>query len=207
VDGTFVSGAYGLEDVTIGGITAHSQRLAIVNYTYWRGDNQSSGLLGLGYPYLTSLDGSEENQKPYDPVFTTMWKSGAIDPVFSIALSRNENQGNRTGSVPGSGKQEESYLALGGLPPVDFDDKTWASTPIHPMNAIPQWGLETDERGMYIVKPDAFVLQKGGNGTDAGTELVRNTTQIPILIDVGATLSYLPKGKSAHCTERSLVTH
>lgn len=61
------------------------------------------------------------------------------------------------------------------------------------MNAVPQWGFETDERGMYIVKPEAFVLQKGGNGSDAGVELVRNTTQIPVLIDVGATLSYLPK--------------
>ena len=193
VDGTFVQGYYGREDVAIGGVTAHNQRFALVNYTYWHGDGQTSGLLGLAYPYLTSLDGPDQNQPPYDPVFTTMWRSGAIDPVFSIALSRHENQGNNSGGVPSSGKQEESYLALGGLPPVDVDETTWSKTPIHGMNAVPQWGFETDERGMYIVKPEAFVLQKGGNGSDAGVELVRNTTQIPILIDVGATLSYLPK--------------
>jgi hypothetical protein len=194
VDGTFVRGIYGREDVSIGGVTAHSQRLALVNYTYWHGDGQTSGLLGLAYPYLTSLDGPDQNQPPYDPVFTTMWKSGAIDPVFSIALSRHENQGNNTAGTPGITKQE-SYLALGGLPPIDVDEKTWARTEIHGMRAVPQWGFETDERGMYIVKPDAFVLQKGGNGPDAGLELVRNTTQIPVLIDVGATLSYLPKGE------------
>jgi hypothetical protein len=192
VDGTFVSGFYGREDVTIGGITAQNQRLALVNYTYWHGDGQTSGLLGLAYPYLTSLDGADQNQPAYDPVFTTMWKSGAIDPIFSIALSRNENQGNDSGTA----KHEDSYLALGGLPPVELEEDTWARTEIHGMNSIPQWGFETDERGMYIVKPDAFVLEKGGDGSDAGTELVRNTTQIPILIDVGATLSYLPKSES-----------
>ncbi|KAK4153821.1 hypothetical protein C8A00DRAFT_43322 [Chaetomidium leptoderma] len=182
VDGTFVSGFYGQEDVTIGGITAHNQRLALVNYTYWHGDGQTSGLLGLAYPYLTSLDGSDQNQPPYDPVFTTMWRSGAIDPVFSIALSRSEDQGNQTGSGPSSG-QKESYLALGGLPPVDVDEQTWARTPIHSMKAVPQWGFETDERGMYIIKPDAFVVAKAGNGSDPDVELVRNTTQIPVLID------------------------
>ncbi len=207
VDGTFVEGFYGLEDVTIGGVTAHNQRLALVNYTYWHGDNQTSGLLGLAYPYLTSLDGSDQNQPPYDPVFTTMWRSGAIDPVFSIALSRTAGQRNGTGTAPSGGKQQDSYLALGGLPPVDVDEKTWAKTPIHGMNAVPQWGFETDERGMYIVKPDAFLIQKGGNGSDAGTDIVRNTTQTPILIDVGATLSYLPKGKLEGVSSVSLLCY
>ncbi|KAL1836799.1 hypothetical protein VTJ49DRAFT_4641 [Mycothermus thermophilus] len=189
VDGTFVRGFYGVDDVTIGGVTARSQRLALVNLTYWYGDGQTSGLLGLAYPYLTSLDGAEQNQPPYDPVFTTMWKSGAIDPIFSIALSRNEDQGEGS-----TGVQEESYLALGGLPPVEVDESSWASTPIHGMNAVPQWGFETDERGMYIIKPEAFVLEKGGSGPDSGEQILKNTTQIPVLIDVGATLSYLPKG-------------
>ncbi|KAK4235241.1 hypothetical protein C8A03DRAFT_36906 [Achaetomium macrosporum] len=197
VDGTFVSGFYGRENVAIAGITAHNQRLAIVNQAYWHGDGQTSGLLGLAYPYLTSLDGSDQNQPPYDPVFTTMWKSGAIDPVFSIALSRSEDQGNRTGREnPSSGKIEESYLALGGLPPVDVDEATWARTPIHGMMAVPQWGFETDEKGMYIIKPDAFVVEKKAgskSSEDDGAVVTRNTTQIPVLIDVGATLSYLPK--------------
>jgi hypothetical protein len=191
VDGTFVSGFYGLEDVSIGDVTAHNQRLALVNYTYWHGDGQTSGLLGLAYPYLTSLDGSDQNQPPYSPVFTTMWESRSIDPLFSIALSRSEENSG--------GTKQESYLALGGLPPVDVNEKTWARTPIHGMRAVPQWGFDTDEKGMYIIKPDAFVLEKGGDGADAGEVLVKNTTQIPILIDVGATLSYLPKGIHSSC--------
>ncbi|KAL2255146.1 hypothetical protein VTK26DRAFT_4009 [Humicola hyalothermophila] len=162
-------------DVRVGDLTARGQRIALVNYAYWRGDGQTSGLLGLAYPFLTSLDGPVENQPPYDPVFTTLWKSGAVEPLFSIALSRNE-----------SGR--ESYLALGGLPPVEVDDETWARSPLLPMSAVPEWMLETEEKGMYIIKPAAFVL-----GGKEGEEVTRDTTQIPVLIDVGATLSMLPR--------------
>jgi hypothetical protein len=193
VDGTFVAGYYGREDVTIGGVTAHNQRIAIVNYTYWRGDGQTSGLLGLGYPYLTSLDGADQNQPPYDPVFTTMWKAGDIEPVFSIALSRSEDRG--VSGMP-QGLKKESYLALGGLPPVEFEEESWARTPIHGMDAVPQWGFETDEKGMYIIKPDAFVVGRGGGSGGAGG-LARNTTQLPVLIDAGSTLSVLPVSKSS----------
>lgn len=195
VDGTFVQGFYGREDVTIGGVTAYGQRLGIVNYTYWHGDGKTSGLLGLAYPYLTSLDGSDPNQPPYDPVFTTMWKSGAIDPVFSLGLSRSNDVWNGTGSSPGNAKTEESYLALGGLPPLDVDQTTWARTPIEGMRAVPEWGFDTDEKGMYIIKPDAFVIRNLGNTTSTGSTVTRNTTQIPVLIDAGATLSYLPTGE------------
>ena len=106
-----------------------------------------------------------------------MWKSGDIDPVFSVALSRNESK-------------EESYLALGGLPPIEVDETTWARTALHPMSAVPEWMFETEEKGLYIIKPDAYVIGRSGGDT------VKNTTQIPVLIDVGATLSMLPKGKS-----------
>ncbi|KXX82742.1 Aspartic protease PEP3 [Madurella mycetomatis] len=187
VDGTFVRGFYGREDITIGDITAKNQRLALVNYTYWHGDGQTSGLLGLGYPYLTSLDGADQNQPPYDPVFTTMWKAGSIDPLFSIALSRSENS-----STSGL-EEQESYLALGGLPPVEVDETSWASTPIHGMSSVPQWDFLGDEKGMYIIKPNAFVYGRGGNGSQTGEELSKNTTQLPVLIDVGSTLSILPK--------------
>ena len=156
--------------------------MAIVNYTYWRGDGETSGLLGLGYPYLTSLHGPTQNQPPYDPVFTTMWKSGVIDPLFSIALSRNESKGR--------GPAQESYLALGGLPPVEVDETTWARTPIQAMSAITEWNLDTEELGMYIVTPEAFVLEK------PGAEVLRATKKIPVLVDVGATLSVLPRGES-----------
>ncbi|AEO63786.1 uncharacterized protein THITE_123323 [Thermothielavioides terrestris NRRL 8126] len=192
VDGTFAEGYYGLTDVTIGGVTAHNQRVALVNYTFWHGDGQTSGLLGLAYPYLTSLDGADQNQPPYDPVFTTMWKSGAIEPIFSLGISRTNDKWSGNSSSPNKGKTEESYLALGGLPPLDVEEETWTRTPIEGMRAVPEWGLDTDEKGMYIIKPDGFVIEKQGNGSAAGPVVIRNTTRIPVVVDVGATLTYLP---------------
>jgi hypothetical protein len=177
-DGTFVAGSFGFEDVTIGGITAKHQQLAIVNYTYWFGDGLTAGLLGLGYPLMTGMDGSDDPTHQYDPVFTTMWKQSLTPPLFSIALSREGKE------------KDESYLAFGGLPPVEVNDATWVKTPIQLLQSLPAWRfVESSENGLYVVNPDAYVIGKpGGNVTTL-------TTKYPVIIDVGASLSVLPASK------------
>jgi len=165
---------------------------------------------------MTSLDGNAEASQAYDPVFFTMWKNKKISPIFSIALSRHENQ---TGLPPAAGSpgipdtpdDETSFLALGGLPPVDYDDESWAHTPILGMKALTEWDFTTEERGFYLMFADAYVygnsedVSAGGakdnsykttatvEEVDADKGLDRNTTQFPVLIDAGSTLSILPK--------------
>ncbi|KAK1759825.1 hypothetical protein QBC47DRAFT_420693 [Echria macrotheca] len=181
VDGTFVSGYFGYEDVTLAGLTAKHQRLAIVNSTYWYGDGRTSGLLGLAYPYMTSLDGADASQPLYDPIFTTLWKDKLIDPVFSMALSRAADQ---TVKQPAADEgHETSYLAFGGLPPVSYDAASWARTPILPMSAI---NMDTQELGLYLIRAESFVYGQKGN-------LTTNGTAWPVLIDAGSTLSVLPR--------------
>ncbi|KAK3350264.1 aspartic peptidase domain-containing protein [Lasiosphaeria hispida] len=179
-DGTFVRGFFGFEDVTIGGLTSKLQRIALVNYTYWFGDGKTSGLLGLAYPYMTSLDGPNEDQPLYDPVFTSLWKDKQILPLFSMALSRYADQSaGQKGSDEG---HENSYLALGGLPPVSYDEASWARTPIQSMSVLTDWGLDTQERGLYVITPDAYVFGKTNTSvplSEAG--LATNTTHIPVL--------------------------
>ena len=189
VDGTFVQGYFGFEDVSIGGLTAQHQRIAIVNYTYWYGDGRTSGLLGLAYPYMTSLDGSSPDQPLYDPVFTTLWKDNQIAPLFSMALSRYADQSPTQPPPATDAGHETSYLALGGLPPVAYDDASWARTPIQNMSALTRWGLETQEHGLYVITAESYVY---GRGPADG--LVHNTSQFPVLIDAGSTLTILPKG-------------
>jgi len=193
-DGTFVEGYFGYEDVTVGGLTAKRQRLGIVNSTYWEGDGRVSGLLGLAYPYMTSLDGPYETQPLYDPVFTTLWKEKLISPLFSIALSRHIDQSPTQSPVDPS--HVTSYLALGGLPPVGYDDKSWARTPIQDMSALRSWGLTTKEHGLYVLTAEAYVYGNA-NGTFvvSGEGLPRNSSQFPVTIDAGATLSYMPTGE------------
>ena len=199
-DGTYVSGYFGYDDVTIAGLTAQHQRIAIVNSTYWYGDGKTSGLLGLAYPYMTSLDGPYENQPLYDPIFTTLWKNKLISPMFSVALSRAiEQKPNGKADDRGS---ETSYLAFGGLPPVKYDESSWARTPIQNMSAVTAWGLETQEHGLYVITAEAYVWGPpgasgvGGGGVSVDVEtLSTNTTQFPVLVDVGSTLSILPRSK------------
>lgn len=49
-DNTFARGQFGFANVTIAGLTAVNTQIALANESYWRGDDISAGLLGLGYP-------------------------------------------------------------------------------------------------------------------------------------------------------------
>lgn len=115
-----MTGVFGYENVTVAGITVE-QQVALVNYSYWFGDSVTSGLMGLSYPLLTSAYAgsdpsadTEDSQVVYNPIITTLIDDGLIAPVFSLALDRNSDSG---------------YLALGGLPPVNYTG-SFASTPI-----------------------------------------------------------------------------
>lgn len=176
-------GYFGFDDVTIGGVTIQHQQLAMVNNTYWYGDGKTSGLLGLAYPLMTGMDG---NIQQYNPIFTNMWERDFIMPLFTLGLSRDSN----------SSSSDESYLAFGGLPPVDYDDSTWGRTPILSMQSEPGWGITTDVRGLYIISADAYVYGKLNNSApDPYGNLIVNTTQFPILIDCGSSLTRLPTGE------------
>jgi hypothetical protein len=117
--GEKVSGPMGYSDITCGGLSVSKQQVALVNSTYWRGNNVTVGVLGLAYPSLTSAfygklgDEAPWNAISYAPFFTTAMNQGTIDPVFSVAISKNSSDG---------------MIAWGGLPPMAFDRQTNAST-------------------------------------------------------------------------------
>ena len=182
-DSTFVIGEYGFEDVTIGGLTAKHQELALVNHTYWFSDGSAAGLLGLAYPFMTD---TENSTRQYDPVFTSMWKQNLTRPMFTMALSRDVT------TVGKGEKAKESYLAFGGVPPnVDYDDSSWARTPIRPLKQLGNWWwVDPKQEGLYVIAPEGFVYDKRGSA-----EPFINTTEIPMLIDAGSTLTYLPAGE------------
>ena len=124
-DGSGVSGKAGYDDVTIAGITAQKQEILLASLSLFaeKGDGTTSGMLGLGYPLETKVFSTEREldmypgsptHRKYDPVFTSMHKQGLVTPVFSLAMNRSTQKG---------------YLALGGLPPVDYNPEP-AKTPI-----------------------------------------------------------------------------
>ena len=116
-DGEIVYGPVGYSDVTLGNITVKRQEAALANTTYWYGNNETSGVLGLAYPSITNAylgDGYEHNwldAVSYSPVFSSMINQGLVLPYFSMAINRNSSGG---------------LLAFGGIPPVQGLDYSTA---------------------------------------------------------------------------------
>jgi hypothetical protein len=117
------SGPMGYQDITIANITVAGQEVALVNATYWQGDNITSGILGLAYPSITNDyfgSGSSAHgwldEIQYPPIFTSMVQQGLSQPYFAIALERNSSGG---------------VISFGGPPPfADVDYSEAAETPI-----------------------------------------------------------------------------
>lgn len=117
--GEQISGPMGYSDIACGGITVSKQQVGLANNTYWHGNNETVGILGLAYPSITSAYyGTIGNEAPwnaitYTPFLTNAIIQGNLDPVFSVALSKNSSDG---------------VLAWGGLPPIDWRRGLYAAT-------------------------------------------------------------------------------
>jgi aspartyl protease len=167
-DGETLQGGIGRETVTLGGVTVKNQTVGIVQTATWKGDGQSSGLIGMAFPSLTRALANSKTVR-YDPVFFNMYKNKLIDPVFSVALNRPEES-------PG-------VLALGGLPGshIKYDDQ-WAKVPMEKMIIKnPKTGTTEKDFTLYAVKVTSFEV----NGKRVGSVT-------PVIIDSGTTMSYLP---------------
>jgi aspartyl protease len=127
--------------------------------------------MGLAYSGLTSeFTGTDphkdksSNRNPYDPIFTTMYKDGLTDSMFSMAIERDA-QGTAGG-----------YIAFGGLPPVNYTGD-FAKTPIQVTNSPGFSGSGTFL--FYTMTPDGFSY--GGKSVSQST---------PYIVDSGTTLIY-----------------
>ncbi|TVY50709.1 putative aspartic-type endopeptidase, partial [Lachnellula cervina] len=184
-DGEFLTGILGYENLTLAGIIVNTT-IPVVDYAAWDGDGTSSGILGLGYPDARirieanlsgtrAYAGTDPHNNTvhafYDPIFTTMYKQGLVAPMFSLAIERDL-------SGPAG------YLALGGLPPVDFVED-FASTPIvitHLANTQ-KFPVGYD---FYSINLDSVVLD------NVSLPSAANGTAYSDLVDSGTTLNYFP---------------
>lgn len=194
-DGEILTGIFGIEPVTIAGITVQNQQAAVVDFAAWFGDGFSSGLVGFAFPSLTSqypgnnpgLDTTKNI--PYNPVFTNMYEEGHVAPLFSLAIERSSLM---SGTVPGG------LLAIGGLPPVIFSP-IFASSPFQLLTMndadapapVPQYQFYTiTTNGFYYEGSDKthWSLPNFPNPFGPPT----NSSQVQVIIDSGTTAIYLP---------------
>ncbi|OAL51564.1 acid protease, partial [Pyrenochaeta sp. DS3sAY3a] len=173
-------------DVTLNGIQVKGQKIGLVDRTNDVGDGLGSGILGLGFPPLTSahpettLDNSTLlfNRAVYDPLFVSMYKQGLVEPWYSFALERPLK--NAT-SGPGG------WLGLGQLPPVAHSDD-WAKKPIEVTEGLPE-ELTGNERTITLMTLTVDGITWGNSTSNSTTT---NTTKFQAVVDTGNHMNLLP---------------
>ncbi|KAL3443426.1 aspartic peptidase domain-containing protein [Aspergillus insuetus] len=176
------SGVMAYEEVTLAGVTVPRARVAIADKSTPMGDGVNSGLLGLGYPSLTSAHPANVtdnttyfyNRLPYKPLLYTMYDEGLIaEPYFAHVIARipmNESTGFG------------GYLSLGELPPVKHSDN-WAVAPVEIIEEIPL-NFTSNRRSRSYWALTIPSVSWGRNGS--------THTPFQAFFDTGNPLSYLP---------------
>ncbi|KAF8201944.1 aspartic peptidase domain-containing protein [Mycena galopus ATCC 62051] len=193
--GFFVAGPVGFETVSIGGLDVSHQEVPVPNVVGWVGDGVQSGVLGLGFPALTSVfnttdptTASAENHVPYDPFFFTAVKEQKVEhPFFSIALNRPAAEQQEHDYTPNLG-----FLSFGGIAPVPVIHNTSTTVPIigFPTNA-------TTANETYIwhtIAIDSYNFPGSENIPEARNASLANGTTI---IDTGTALNLVPASVAA----------
>ncbi|RGP76021.1 hypothetical protein FLONG3_5412 [Fusarium longipes] len=172
--GEDVSGPMGVSDIAYGGLSVSGQQVGLASRAFWHGNNVTVGILGLAYPSLISAyigdpsdltDNSQWNNYPYTPWLTSAISQGLIDPVFSVTIDRNTSDG---------------VLAWGGLPPMYWHPKSFASTDLTIAKLVDREATAW-KPSFYIIIPDGL---QWGSTTD--------TVKYPYVVDTGTTMMYIP---------------
>ncbi|KAF4977896.1 hypothetical protein FZEAL_5644 [Fusarium zealandicum] len=169
--GEDVSGPMGLSTISCGGVSVSEQQVGLANRTYWHGNNVTVGILGLAYSSLTSgyLGGPEDetewNSLPYTPFLAKAISQGTIDPIFSVAISRNSSDG---------------ILTWGGLPPMYGYRGSFAATDLIVAKLVDREKTAWSH-SFYTIIPDGLAW---GSTTD--------TAKYPYIIDTGTTMMHIP---------------
>ncbi|KAJ4313704.1 hypothetical protein N0V94_006822 [Neodidymelliopsis sp. IMI 364377] len=145
-----------------------NQTIGLVQQGFWDGDRTSSGLMGLAYTRLAS--GS--STVGYEAVMFTLFDQGYYPPVFSLALNRPTTAAPRVGG----------YLAIGGIPSINFNTSSWSETSIIPVSA----GVYT----YYSINIDGYSITPPMGSTVTPQNYAASRQSI--IVDSGTTLIYLP---------------
>lgn len=173
-------------NVTVNGITVEHQKIGLVDRTNDVGDDLGSGILGLGFPPLTSahpgkdLDNSTLlfNRAVYDPVFVSMYKQDLVEPWYSFAIERPQK--NTTVSPGG-------WLGLGELPPVKHS-QDWAVKQIEVTEGLPnELTGGKNEITLMTLTVDGVTW-----GNSSANSKVTNSTPFQAVVDTGNHMNLFP---------------
>lgn len=180
------TGRVAYANVTLNGITVERQLIGLVDRTNDIGDGLGSGMLGLGFPPLTSAHPGTEldnetllfDRAVYDPLFVSMYKQGLVEPWYSFALLRPQ---------PNSSNSPGGWLSLGELPPI-LHTNEWAVKPIEVTENLPEV-LTGGQRliSLMTLTVDGVVYRNTSSAPPAG-----NTTSFQAVVDTGNHMNLVP---------------
>jgi hypothetical protein len=181
-NGIRLQGIVGHEIISLGNITAQNATIAVAQRGQWtrnRGIKSTiSGVVGMAFPgdtrvYPQSADPNNPNgNAPYDPVFTTMYRRGLVEPYFSIAINRpNEGPGALTlGGLPGAPIRYEDHFTSAKFEYLVFEDGSYGRA-----------GNKKQEYSLYMITPVGYTV----NEADA-------STHFNAIVDTDSPLNYVP---------------
>ncbi|KAJ4420320.1 hypothetical protein N0V82_004419 [Gnomoniopsis sp. IMI 355080] len=183
-NGQFTHGPYGLESVSLGGITVPNQQIALPSEGYLKvASGDFSGILGLGYPGMVA---AREGKKPkpyvnntdpiaaYDTWFSNAVKQNLTAPLFSMALD-----------MDGGG-----LLVIGGVVDVPIIGG-FATTPILMRNLINDIRADT-QLTYYTIIAEDYIINGEPFSKISADEDVLSGKIFPVIVDSGFTTSPLP---------------
>jgi hypothetical protein len=176
--------------VTLNGIKVQRQKIGLVDRTNDLGDGLGSGILGLGFPPLTSAHPGTEldnttlllNRAVYDPVFVSMYKQELVEPWYSFAFERPSK--NMTAGPGG-------WLGLGELPPVAHSND-WAVKPIEVTEGLP------DELtgGVRMISLMTLTVDGVVYGDASSNSSVTNSTKFQAVVDTANHMNLFPRAQA-----------
>ena len=196
--GETLTGIVGTEKVTFGGISVDNQQVGIIDHGSWQGHGIASGLVGLAFPSLTNTISGNESEADtgsavklkYNPIFTSMYTEGLVDPVFSLAIDRGDSSGG--------------ILTLGRLPTTVISSQ-FISVPLemmtlHDANSTELISMQNSMDSkpayqFYAIHIDGFVY-----GHIRPAPLI--VTSIQVIVDSGNTLNRIPANTSMAINEQ-----
>ncbi|KAJ6544502.1 aspartic peptidase domain-containing protein [Mycena capillaripes] len=181
-DGEYLSGTAAFETVTVGGLTVKTQEIGVVSSAAWVGDGINTGLLGLAYPFLTSVTNKSHGQSiKYNPFFFNAVKQKRVPhPYFSVALNRGMPAGTHSPTVD----PHLGYLAFGGIAPVPVTN-TSTTVPIQGYSLATR-APTSDPHPTYFyytIDVQSYVFPNS-----SGVPTASNST----IVDSGTTLNLVP---------------
>ncbi|KAF9477924.1 acid protease [Pholiota conissans] len=86
-DGTAISGFVAAETIGVTNLTLPNQTFAVITNSNVSLVDQSSGIMGLGFPRLSSISSPSFNSTPF---FATLAREGRLEyPLFGLSLTNN----------------------------------------------------------------------------------------------------------------------